>query len=252
MANEIRKYQNFIGGLIEDNPLTSGATTLNSAGLASISGGVPSTDHMAIVLDPDGLFGAPEIVHITAHTAATTSCTIGRGKEGTTARAHDRDVPWIHGPTVLDQPKTVFTRRTSGDLTLNNTSWTNVDTGMDLVIPDALVGMFVTVELNGRWITNASVWAALDVVSIVGGSPVNSWATDGAPDASGNGVGSWMASSGQYAPFGGAIGRRIVSGDISGGTVTLRIRYRTLSAANRLLGATSTDEFYFRATRGWN
>jgi hypothetical protein len=61
MANELRQTQNFIGGLVEDNPLTSGATTLTSAGLVAITGGVPSTHHMPIVLDPDGLDGAPEI-----------------------------------------------------------------------------------------------------------------------------------------------------------------------------------------------
>lgn len=102
MANEKRKRQNAIGGLVEDNPLTSGATTLTSAALASVTGGVGSTEHFVIVLDPDGLWGAPEIVYVTALTGGAGSGTIARGQEGTTARAHDRDVPWVHAPTVKD------------------------------------------------------------------------------------------------------------------------------------------------------
>lgn len=102
MANEARQHQDFLTGLIEDNPLGSGATTLNSASLAAIAGGVPSTHHLAITLDPDGLDGAPEIVWITAHTASATSATIARGKEGTSARAHARDIPWVHSLTATD------------------------------------------------------------------------------------------------------------------------------------------------------
>lgn len=101
MANELRVRTNFLGGLTEDNPLASGATTLNSAALAAAPA-ITSTQHMAIILDPDGVAGAPEVVYITAHTAAATSATILKGQEGTTARAHDRDTPWIHGPTIKD------------------------------------------------------------------------------------------------------------------------------------------------------
>lgn len=101
MANEKRLRALAVGGLVEDNPLTAVATTVNSAGLAALVA-VASTEHAAIVFDPDGVFGAPEIAYVTAHAAAATSATIARGQEGTTARQHDRDVPWIHGPTVKD------------------------------------------------------------------------------------------------------------------------------------------------------
>lgn len=106
MANEKRKRQEWIGGLVEDNPLTAGDTLLTSAGLAAITGGVASTEHMAIILDPDGVDGAPEIAYITALTAgtgATGATGLARGKEGTTAREHKKDTPWVHGPTVEDE-----------------------------------------------------------------------------------------------------------------------------------------------------
>jgi hypothetical protein len=101
MAAELRVRVNGIGGLVEDNPLTSSATTLTSAGLAAVPV-IGTTQHLAVVLDPDGQWGAPEIVYITAHTAGATTATIVRAKEGTTARAHERDVPWVHGATAND------------------------------------------------------------------------------------------------------------------------------------------------------
>lgn len=101
MANELRVRSGFLGGLIEDNPLTAVATTLTSASLASAPT-IGSTQHMALVLDPDGFAGAPEIVYITAHSAAATTATILRAQEGTTARQHDRDMAWVHSVTVKD------------------------------------------------------------------------------------------------------------------------------------------------------
>lgn len=98
MANAKRIRALAVGGLVEDNPLAAGGVTLNSAGLAAMPA-IASTEHAAITFDPDGLFGDPEVSWITAHTAAATSATILRGQEGTTARQHDRDVPWVHGPT---------------------------------------------------------------------------------------------------------------------------------------------------------
>lgn len=102
MANEKRVRALAVGGLVEDNPLTPGAVALNSAGLAALPG-VGTTEHAAIILDPDGMFGAPEVAWVTAHTAGLTTCTLARGQEGTTARQHDRDVPWVHGSTLREQ-----------------------------------------------------------------------------------------------------------------------------------------------------
>lgn len=103
MANELRVRQNFASGTITNNPLLVGGTTLNSAALASLSA-IGATQHLAIVLDPTGLAGAPEIVWITAHTGAATSATILRGQEGTVARQHASGTIWRHAPTTYDYP----------------------------------------------------------------------------------------------------------------------------------------------------
>lgn len=109
MANELRKRQVGIGGFVENNPLTDSGTTLDSAALAAITGGVASTEHMALVIDPDGDGGAPEIVHITALTDTDDSATIVREREGTTKRQHEQGTPWVHAPTPADAPVTIDT-----------------------------------------------------------------------------------------------------------------------------------------------
>lgn len=111
MANELRKWSDWAGGLVEDNPLASGATTLNSAGLASLPA-VTSGDHMLITFDPDGNTGAPYVKRVTAHTASATSATIEAAAVVGTARAIDRDVPWIHGMVSHEMPSMRLSRPT--------------------------------------------------------------------------------------------------------------------------------------------
>lgn len=87
-------------GTTTDNPLTNVATTMNSAGLANLA--AVSSAHAIIVLDPQRTAGAPEMVVVTAHTAAATSATITRGAYGTAARQHAAGTLWVHAPTIED------------------------------------------------------------------------------------------------------------------------------------------------------
>lgn len=91
----------FVSGTITDNPLAIGATTLNAAGLAGLPA-VVAPNTVALILDPTGVGGAPEVVFVTAHTAVATSATISRGQEGTVARAHLVNTIFVHAPTVFD------------------------------------------------------------------------------------------------------------------------------------------------------
>lgn len=96
-----RLRANFQRGTITDNPLTSTATTINSAEFASLPA-VVAPDTMALSLDYRSVGGAPEIVLVTAHAAAATSLTVTRGTEGTTARQHATATQWSHAPTAAD------------------------------------------------------------------------------------------------------------------------------------------------------
>src|SRR5260221_9873288 len=91
----------FISGTLLNNPLAIGETNMSSAALAGLAT-IASPDYAAIILDPAGSAGTPEVVWVTAHTAAATTATIARAMEGSTARQHLLAVPWSHGPTIMD------------------------------------------------------------------------------------------------------------------------------------------------------
>lgn len=91
-----RIRSNNVFGTTTDNPLTAGATTLNSAGLANLAA-VSGGDEAIITLDPNRVNGAPEIVRVTAHTGSATSATIDRAEFDTTAREHPAGTEWVHG-----------------------------------------------------------------------------------------------------------------------------------------------------------
>ena len=90
-----------IGGLVEDNPLASGATTLTSAGLAALPT-FAAGDWGIITFDPDGRTGEPFSKKVTAHTAGATTATIEAAAIQGTARSIDRDVRWAV-TDILDQ-----------------------------------------------------------------------------------------------------------------------------------------------------
>lgn len=96
-----RKRANNVTGVVDNNPLAVGGTTLNSSALADLPE-VVSPDIAVLILDPDEQAGAAEIIHVTAHTAAATSATILRGQEGSVAREHLQNTKWVHGPTEDD------------------------------------------------------------------------------------------------------------------------------------------------------
>jgi hypothetical protein len=250
VSNELRVRQNFIGGLVEDNPLASGGTTLTSAALSALVA-IGSTQHAVIVLDPDGVAGAPEIVYVTAHTGSATTATILRGQEGTTARAHVQDTPWVHGPTVRDHECARYINRAtgSGDITLNSGSWADLDTSTDLALAAQVDDL---IEVGGSWLVAASSTTAVffDAVSLVSGSPVNSWGVDGAVGSSVEGIQAWRCDSnsvGLNQRVGGSMMKAVVSGDLSGGTVTLRLRYKQPTAGAQTLYNNANRRLHFWA-----
>lgn len=89
-----RIRSNNVYGLISDNPLTIGATTMNSTGLTALP--AVSSAHVVLVLDPKRVFGDPEIVVVTSHVALSTVATIVRAQYSTTARSHAMNTAWAH------------------------------------------------------------------------------------------------------------------------------------------------------------
>lgn len=128
-------------------------------------------------------------------------------------------------------------KRTSGSITSSSATWENVDTNMDLVL-NASAGDVVEVSLSGIWDAQA-LSGFLDAVSVVSGNPVNSFGLNGTPSNSHIGIGPWGGATSVSFPMGGNFFRTLVAGDISGGTVTIRLRRRNASAASKQLFATT-------------
>ncbi len=101
MANEIRLRRNNMFGTITDNPLTNGATTINSPGFVDLPT-VDATNHLILILDPTETNGAAEIVRVTAHTAASSVVTVIRGVESSSPRQHPLGTTWFFGPVTSD------------------------------------------------------------------------------------------------------------------------------------------------------
>jgi hypothetical protein len=109
-------YDNLQSGTVSDNPLLFDATTINSAAFANLRA-VTAPDFLWITLDPEGANGAPEIVKVTANTAAATSVTVEREQQSTTAREHPTATVWAHTLTeedANDLPHVILT--TAGDI----------------------------------------------------------------------------------------------------------------------------------------
>ena len=248
ISNELRVRQLAVGGLVEDNPLTSGATTLTSAGLAAVSGGIGSTQHLAIVLDPDGIDGAPEIAYVTALTAGAGSATVARGQEDTTARSHAAGTPWVHGPTPRDvvRSSSLIKRATGTAITLNSTSIAEVAAatngpgtgGFDISLA-AQVGDLLEWGFNAQ-VGNENVGVGFDIYTMVSGSRTNSFGTGlSASLGSQTGVGAWVSLNSVYWPLTGSALYAVQSGDISSGSVTMRPYYVTSSGTNKTLYSTA-------------
>jgi hypothetical protein len=132
--------------------------------------------------------------------------------------------------------RVAFARRTAGDLTLNSTAWANLQTGLDLTLAGVLAGDVIEVGFSGRC-NNEAVAGGIDVVSLVSAAPVNAWGQNGAEQGSGLGIAALNFLASQADALGGSIMRAAVAGDLSGGTLTLRWRYRTTTGANKTMRA---------------
>jgi hypothetical protein len=137
-----------------------------------------------------------------------------------------------------------FSQRTAGSLTANSTSWANLDTGLDLTLA-VQVGDVIECGVSFQTENEAST-LRLDVGTLVSAAIVNYFG--GAVDPGSNyGVSGWTAPGGIAASVSGSVMKTIVAGDISAGAVTLRLRYRTDSAANKTVHGVAARPFQFWA-----
>jgi len=140
------------------------------------------------------------------------------------------------------------TRRESGNFTLNNTSWQNLDTGLDITLA-AATNDIIEVAISALTGSEA-VDVFFDCVTVVSGTATTSFATGGAAasiPAGHQGIQCWRGNDGVLASLGGCMWLKLTSGDIASSTVTLRLRYRTGTATNKNVYAVTNNPFVFTA-----
>ncbi len=94
-------YANFLAGVVDDNPLGSINTSINSSAFANLPI-VTAPDIMWMTLDPDAVNGQPEIVQIIDHAASATTVTVVRAQQNTLQRVHPQNTVWRVAVTKQD------------------------------------------------------------------------------------------------------------------------------------------------------
>lgn len=143
----LRKRYNFQKGTLTSG-ISASDTTIDSAELAALPA-VTGSDYLAVTIDS-------EVLWVTAHAAASTSATVARGKEGSTAGTHASGATWRHVPTAGDFPTSRSTpgpdgaTRASTTLGPLSTAWTVTlpVTEGQVVDLSALVAMMCTNDAN--------------------------------------------------------------------------------------------------------
>lgn len=98
MRVRVNSWKSSIGSALISSDTTLAGLNVGTVTLPTIA----SPDFLTIILDPHGVAGVPEIVHLTTYTSGNASGTISRGQESSTARAHASGVAMIVGPTIAD------------------------------------------------------------------------------------------------------------------------------------------------------
>lgn len=153
-------------------------------------------------------------VSVAAGSAGEAVVTIGAGGGGT-------------GQGFVDFARA---KRTAGDITLNSTAWTDINTGLDLTI-NATAGDVVELTLAARLESATETWCVLDFHTIVSAAPVNSVTLDGAvgtaPSHPGWATGKARSTANGWTFLTASKMYTVQAGDISAGTVTFRLRGRS-------------------------
>lgn len=240
MANEKRIRAAFESGTLGDTLLIAGTTITFAAAPGFNTLG--ADEHIALVLDPLGANGAPEIVYITAYTATESTATIVREREGTTAREHPNGSAWAHGPTVRDHSagRVAWAERTAGNVSISATSPSNIDTATDLVV-QAEEGDVIEVMPHYLVGDSNNVALRFDVRTVADGTEVN-YLSSGSDTPRGVGLSAFLAAGGSARHIAGSWLYRVQASDLHEGTVTLRAK-AWVSNSSRTVNATASDIF---------
>ena len=164
-------FQNFLSGTLT-NTISAAATSFESTTLSDMV--AVSGDTMTVILDPLGVSGDPEVVTVTAHTAASDTATITRAQESTTAREHGAGTAWVGSSVtkgLLDAFPAANVTGTFSSLTASGDLTVDTDT------------LYVDSTNNRVGIGTTSPTAGLEIVGSAGAAALHLKQTDTTPDA---------------------------------------------------------------------
>jgi hypothetical protein len=136
--------------------------------------------------------------------------------------------------------------RTTGDLGLNTITWTDMPGGFTITLPAAAGDI---VQAGVSYYTAGGNYLYMDAVTVVSGSSVNNLSLGVAETSTGNGVQTWCGLPGENV-VGGVIAYQLTAGDVSGGQVTLQLRYRTETTVYKSVSGLANAPFTIWARRG--
>lgn len=100
MASEYRSLLNYFFGTLSASAAISD-TTMSSSAFTNLGTGYSTGTYLPLVIN-DPSIPAYEVVWVTAHTASSSTVTVVRGKEGTSARAWAAGTQIVCAPTIRD------------------------------------------------------------------------------------------------------------------------------------------------------
>jgi hypothetical protein len=109
-----------------------GDTSISSASFANLSTSYTTSAVLPVVLHNPST-GVREVVWVTAHTAAATSVTVVRGKEGTSAQAWPSGTQWIVAPTAARDGLSAYSAATLNAMTDQHVGMRALETDTSLV-----------------------------------------------------------------------------------------------------------------------
>jgi hypothetical protein len=242
MANElrVRDFQLPILTLTADYDPGSDST-IAAAELADYPV-IDATNHLAVWINRGGAGGnRPYLRYITAHTASSTTATVGAAAENlVTPYAVSAGVTAHHGSTLRDLVLAgpLYTAGGAGG-TINSTNWANMPNTADILLP-CYAGDVIGVLANWRC-QNENVWALFDAWADpddASGNGAYAMSIETTPTlGSGDGFEGWVCGQATRSGSSGEMLRLAPANRIVAGVLRLRAKYRTVTAANRSLGA---------------
>ncbi|MEX2267243.1 MAG: hypothetical protein WEA75_01015 [Acidimicrobiia bacterium] len=125
------------------------------------------------------------------------------------------------------------TSRTSGNITVNSTTWTNLDNNLDITLGGAAADRF-RAEL-GIYISSEATSLYVDARTVTG----SNYFTPNTAETNVGGFPGWTMGSGFQGARSGGPTYVTVSGDYAAGVCAVRLRTRTSGAVNKTVVATT-------------